>query len=262
MANSEPIPLPSPQRPPKKRKLKRFHTRLHRWLGMWSLAIVLVIAVTGVILNHTAGLELDQRRVTWSPLLKYYGMEPAGEPSVFLAGDRLLATWDGQILLDGLVVDFAPESGELVGAGTVDGGRHVYVFPDLVLAVEANGQIFDRLDAASLPPSPIRRAGSREDRLILETDDGARFVLVDWLEAKPAPGAEPAWFTPAGSISGDQRERLAEAFRAEGLALSRILLDVHSGRILGPVGVLLYDLAAVSLVILGITGTMLWFRRR
>jgi uncharacterized iron-regulated membrane protein len=87
--------------------------------------------------------------------------------------------------------------------------------------------------------------------------------LKDWLEAVPDSGeGAPDWFTASDSLSGDQRDILATAFRGEGLSLSRIILDLHSGRFFGVIGVILYDLAAICLVILGITGTMLWFRRR
>ncbi|MCB1062663.1 MAG: PepSY domain-containing protein [Verrucomicrobiae bacterium] len=251
-----------PESPPKKRIRKRLHTRLHRWLGMGSLVIVLIISVTGIALNHTASLKLDQRRVTWAPILKHYGMEPEEEPVVFKAGDRLLASWEGQVILDETIIDFAPPEGELIGAGAADDGLLVYVFPQLLLVVQEDGQIFDRLDAASLPASPIQKAGTREGRLILQTLDGENFHLRDWLEPVPDKGEDPIWFAAESSLSAPQRDRLATAFRGEGLSLSRIILDLHSGRLFGSIGVILYDLAAVCLVILGITGTMLWLRRR
>jgi len=41
-----------------------------------------------------------------------------------------------------------------------------------------------------------------------------------------------------------------------------VLLDLHSGRIFGPVGVLVYDLLALTLGFLAISGLVLWFRGR
>ncbi len=44
--------------------------------------------------------------------------------------------------------------------------------------------------------------------------------------------------------------------------MERVLLDLHSGRIFGPVGVLVYDLLALALGFLSISGLLLWFRGR
>ena len=250
----------------RRRPRKKLHTRLHRWLGMGSLVIVLVISITGIALNHTTRLELDQRIVTWSPLLRLYGMEPTGDPSVYLSGERLLASWDGQLILDEVIVDFAPESVPFLGGGEAEAELLVFVFPNTIIVVESTGAVFDRLDSLSLFESPIARAGVADTKLVVETEAGDRFGLVDWLTATPFPEAdtEIGWFTPLApnSLARDQREMLASALRGQGLSLSRILLDLHSGRLFGTVGVVLYDLAAVSLILLGISGVMLWFRRR
>ncbi len=52
------------------------------------------------------------------------------------------------------------------------------------------------------------------------------------------------------------RGRLVEAYRGKGLLLERVLLDVHSGRILGAWGVYLVDAAAV--LFLGLVLSGLW----
>jgi len=44
--------------------------------------------------------------------------------------------------------------------------------------------------------------------------------------------------------------------------MERLLLDFHSGRIFGPVGVLVYDLLALAVGFMAISGLVLWFRGR
>ena len=55
---------------------------------------------------------------------------------------------------------------------------------------------------------------------------------------------------------------LQAAYRGYGLTLERVLLDLHSGRVLGSAGVLLVDAAAILFLLLAISGLWLWSRRR
>lgn len=246
-----------------KRKPKRkLHTRLHRWLGIWSFAIVLVIALTGIALNHTEALDLDGRHVKAGPVLKRYGMQPEGEPVVSVAGGHLLAQWGGECLFDEVAVYSAPEGAELIAAGMVNADEFAFVFPREVIVCDASGGLVDRLDAASLPDSDIESAGSQDGELVLELSSGHSVRLVDWLEAVPLEGEVASRFAFEQNVTASQRDRLASGLRGEGLPLSRVLLDLHSGRIFGIVGVLLYDLSAICLIVLGITGIKLWLRRR
>lgn len=249
--------------PPRKKLAgKRLATRIHRWTGLASLAIVLVVALTGVLLNHTEGLKLNERRVKSGAILRHYGIEPAGEPTIFRSGAHLLAAWDGQVLFDDAIVDSVDPEEELRAAGKVLEGEYAFVFPSRVFVCNEAGELLDHLDEASLPEGNIRRAGAESGRLILEMESGEKWVLKDWVEFAPLAGAEPHWFEPPIRPSPEDREQFAAAFRGDGLPLSRILLDLHSGRLFGTIGVILYDIAAGLLVVLGITGVLLWLRRR
>ncbi len=58
------------------------------------------------------------------------------------------------------------------------------------------------------------------------------------------------------------QQAITRVYRGEGLSLERLLLDLHSGRIFGSIGVLVYDLLALALGFLSISGLVLWFRSR
>jgi len=49
-------------------------------------------------------------------------------------------------------------------------------------------------------------------------------------------------------------------YRAQYLTLERIVLDAHSGRILGVFGVLFMDMAAILLILLSVSGIYIWLR--
>ena len=46
------------------------------------------------------------------------------------------------------------------------------------------------------------------------------------------------------------------------MPLDRVLLDIHSGRFFGTVGKWVYDITVVGVLILSVTGFILFFRTR
>ena len=55
----------------------------HRRLGLSALALVIILAITGIMLNHTEELELDESFVSSSWLLNWYGIKPDSEPITY-----------------------------------------------------------------------------------------------------------------------------------------------------------------------------------
>ena len=53
---------------------KRTILAWHRWLGLASALFLLSLSITGLALNHTEFLKLDQVQVKNSFLLKRYGI--------------------------------------------------------------------------------------------------------------------------------------------------------------------------------------------
>ena len=51
-------------------------------------------------------------------------------------------------------------------------------------------------------------------------------------------------------------ENIMQNFQGDGVSLYKIILDIHSGRIMGSLGSYIMDLAAISLIFLCITGLM------
>ncbi len=63
------------------RKPKRFTAFLwHRRIGLVALTLVIVLAITGIALNHSETFKLDETYVNTSWLLNWYGIEPEDEP--------------------------------------------------------------------------------------------------------------------------------------------------------------------------------------
>jgi len=233
----------------------------HRRFGIVAALLVLVLSLTGLALNHTDSLRLDERFVTVPWLLDWYGMEApetaithaAADSRITLLGDRLYL---GRQILPGRFNRFA--------GAVASGGLLVVAADDAVLIFTGDGQLVDRLGAESGVPTGVDAIGQTpEDSLVLQAGGDLYSSAIGTLEWRrlDESGADVRWSTPV-SLPANELEALQADFRGRMLSIERALLDVHSGRIVGTWGTWLMDAAAILLLLLAVTGSWLWFKRR
>ncbi len=233
----------------------------HRRVGIVAALLVLVLSITGIALNHTEGLRLDERHVRSAWLLDWYGIEIPTEATSFpldpgrisLLGDRLYL---GQQFLPGL-------HDELVGAVSLD-GLIVAVVDGDVLILTRDGNVVDRLGGENGVPDGITAIGKRHDgAALIRAADGVYATdqeLLGWSRLD-AGAADVAWARP-DAIDEALLDAMRRDYRGRILTLERVLLDLHSGRIFGSAGPYVMDAAAVLLILLALTGSWLWLGRR
>jgi hypothetical protein len=209
--------------------------------------------VTGILLNHTSSLGLDKRHASAPWLLERYGMALSGEPVVYATAGVRIGEWGGNLFVDGSA---APVRGTLSGVWQTPEG-FAAVCRDVIHLFTAGGELLESLDESALPPGTLERAGPG---LTVRTADGRLWRYSgDMLSYAAYEGSQPGWSAPVPA-SPDERRRMETAYRGPGLPWSRILLDLHSGRILGILGPWLADLAAIFLAVLAVTGIALSWR--
>ncbi len=240
-----------------KRPARPWFRSFHRWLGGIAVLFVLLLALTGIALNHGHDWRLDQRHVTWGWLLDAYGIDaPRPSDSFGTPGHR--ATLIGERL-------YFDESEIADGVETLSGlvaldEMLVLTTADAAALLTPEGELVEWLELAL--PGPVQRLGVKDDRAVI-LSQGAYFFAdeevtgflnnpaesgtgIDWSDGTPAP---------ASLI-----ETLQTNYRGAGLTVERVLADSHSGRILGPVGVWFMDFIAICLIVLSVTGLFQWRR--
>lgn len=230
--------------------------RWHRRTGIAAALFVLLLALSGVVLNHPGLGGLDQRKVHSALLARWYGFELQAPRSVYAAGPRRLAWGNGTWLLDGRrVAEDAPAP-----LGMVQLGGHVYVATaDALFEYGPDYVLVEKMSAAALPAVPLRALGTNGERLLVRAARGI-FATSDGLRWESAGAEQAAWSTPE-QVSAALGAELAEHL-VPGISLQRLLADVHSGRILGRRGPWIVDVLALSLAFLALTGSWLFARRR
>ncbi len=80
------------------------------------------------------------------------------------------------------------------------------------------------------------------------------------LAFQPLSNPRVSWYQPA-VLPATIASELITTYQGQGLTWEHVLLDLHSGRILGQPGVWLYDAAALLLLFLALSGFIMWYQR-
>jgi hypothetical protein len=234
--------------------------RLHRSLGAGAALFVFFMVLSGLAINHSNVLGLDQRQVSQPYMLGWYGLGEPENIDSFAVGDNWLSFAGSQLYLNDKSV--ATVSG---GVGAISNGDLLIAAgSDELLLLDHDGNLVERLPWTSIGTSAIKSIGLAENTGVM-VKSGDRLWLADtnllnWRVAED----DFTGLTWAQSQvpPGDLQQAINRLYRGNGLTMERVLLDLHSGRIFGPVGILVYDLLALALGFLSISGLVLWFRGR
>jgi hypothetical protein len=228
-------------------------------MGVVGALFFLMLISTGLLLNHTDALRLDQRHVRLVWLLNYYDVKPPHDPLSFRAGDHIVSQLGARFYLDGR--ELAQSEDRLLGA-TQAGATLAVAAGDKLWLFDRAGKLIEQLGRADGLPSGLLRLGRAPDEntIAAATHDGYYSLALDTLRWTETSGERATWSEPVATPE-DLREQLIAAYRGTGLPLERVLLDLHSGRLFGSWGVYLVDIAALFFLFLVATGLWMWVRR-
>ena len=240
-------------RKPKRRKRKS--RPIHRLLGMLAAVPLIWVLLTGVLLNHSSDLGLDEIELKSPVVLSAYGMTPQGDPMSIIVGNHTVTAWDGIVFFDNEVLAL---EGELLTALLVK--EEIAVVSDVaVLRIAQNGEVIEKLDELSLPNIPLLNAGLIGDQMALYAADTWYIADGEWLEFSET-SAPDQQFSLISLEDGALKDSLSTQWAGGGISLSRFVLDLHSGNFLGSFANYFYDFVALCTLWLIGSGLVLQFR--
>lgn len=239
-------------------RLRHWANRTHRFIAMVAVLFVIIVTLTGLVLNHADTFGLSSRGAGF--LSSVYGIEAPLPDAAFGAGGIVFASTTETLYADGR--ELASISGPLRGAVVTATGEIVIATPVEVLLATGTAMLVEHafVDAGA----PIVRLGVADKTIVAETTgklfavDTVAMALVDY---DKDPAVDVAWSVPT-TLDEDQTRQISKQALGKVVSWERVLTDLHSGRILPVAGRYIVDLAALSLLYLCFTGVLIWIRTR
>lgn len=244
----------------KRRQTASLFSRWHRRLGITAAIIVILLSITGILLQHSPSFGLDQAPLGSTTVARWMGMKPPPVTAFEVDGEWLLATPDSLWLGDKRIDrgDYSSPKGAVhtaFGFAVVTDEGHVILFD------ESGQQVEQMRPDAGLPGSVDRVGLGSGGDVIIESEGTLWRTGQQWLGFEPQQEAPPQW-SHSRPAPRPLRETVQQRILADSVSWERFLLEMHSGRIAGSIGVFVIDAAAILFLVLAGTGVYLWWRRR
>lgn len=233
------------------RLIRHWHARL----GVFAAVFLILMVVTGIALNHTTALQLNQRNVSSPWLMAWMGLGAELPSQGYQVGEQYLVSTDEKTILGNkrLVNVRSLVLGAVAWNGMVAVADH-----NTLYLYDQQGNLVDHMSAENLPQPQLAGLGVMGDALVIKTTN-RDYETADALHFKPLP--EHAKFITAtpNVLPASINAALNQHF-APSVSLERVILDLHSGRMFGHYGPLVMDAVAIILLGLAISGVWMYLR--
>lgn len=238
---------------------KRTILALHRWLGLAAALFLVSLSLTGLALNHTETLQLDQIKLHNRLILERYGMASGHDIAAHRINDsHTLAYLDDALFYDGRMLTTGSQPLGLFE----DGALSVVGTAEQLIYLTAEGEVVEILASAQLPYDQLQAMGlSESGRPVLVADNGLWTADEDWIELQAYSGSYRVDPLDSIELSPAESSAILQAFQGGGVSLYRVLLDLHSGRLFGWGGRTAMDLTALAILLLVSSGIAGWLRK-
>jgi len=245
---------------------KSLHNRIirhlrewHRKLGIIAAFFLVFLSISGIALNHTDTLSLAHTPIKSTWLLEHYGISSPN--NVRFYGDNNLIVTDNLVWLgDKLLFESTSNIIGITPMTINELQAFAVVSIDQLYFYSQSGELIDQLGDESGFPIGASAIALSDGMLVIKSISGTMQYNSDtFLFRDIKPKIKFKWI-----LSNQVEEKKISVaklnYRSQHLTVERIVLDAHSGRILGLFGVLFMDAVAVLLILLSMSGIYIWLR--
>lgn len=245
---------------------KGFFRKWHRRFGLAVSIFVLLLALTGIMLNHYQLFSLHKNKVQQLWLLDWYGIR-SPENIVCTKINATLLCQAGKLLL--LVKDEKPVIIEdnadrlITILGAQD--RFYLVTSSRIVLYTMDFQRIENFEFFEETAETVISATIIDDHLLLKTVnqtlrfDPDSFQLTQTQDIGSS-GQNQKAFLPEVVSDQELKRIVSDTFRRQQITWLKLVQDIHSGQILNIQGKIFNDLVGLVLILLGISGFITWQR--
>ena len=229
----------------------------HRRLGLASALFILLLTLTGVAINHSDDLGLDKTGVTQAWLLDYYGIAAPKHVAQFGQASSALYITDNLLWQNQQMI---LEAADTLISATYASNMIVAIDAQQLYLFDKQGQLQETQSNSTGLPAALLGLAVVDNRVWLNTANGiyqADEQLIDWQLAS-LPNGFNAWVSANNEID----KAIINRARSANLSWQRVMLDLHSGRLFGHLTIWLWDLFALALLMVSLSGFWIWLKQK
>jgi len=234
--------------------------KVHRWMGLISLFFIMILSVTGIMLNHTEALKLGHHPINNQWLQQWYGIKMPSQQGYVKLDQDWIAQIGQHIYFNQIKI--ANESSKIISAYK---NRQLIVvaFQQSILLLSHQGELIEKLNQDTGLPIPISQLSIKKNTnepLILVGQQlySSEDNFLSWQKNPKTPFIKLILSHPSDS----EKEPFRMLYLGSDLSLERVILDMHSGRLLGNMGVFLMDIVALLMIFLSLSGLWIFSKRK
>ena len=196
--------------------------KLHRILGITLVLFVIVLSITGTLLQHADDFNIRQNYVSSSLAKNLYNIEPC-EVLSYKFENHWISTCNSNLYFNAKKI--ADNINSVTYVYTKNRNYHVQ-YDNHEIILDENSNI---LEIIHIEP---------------KTNFSKKIVLKN------------------NAMPEEQKKIIEEKSIEKTITYERIVVDIHTGRIFGTVGITLVDLVTIGIILLSMTGTITWLRHK
>jgi len=195
---------------------------VHRYLGIMLVFFVLLLSITGSLLQHAEDFNLRNKYASSSVVKYFYKIKPCSVLS-YKVDDNWLSKCDASLYFNDKKIS-NNISNNIINSVIKKGSLYNIDYDNHIVTVNKYGEIIKLIH--------------KEKNSIYKKDN---LLLI-----KIAPA--------------NIRKNIEENSINKTITYERIIVDLHTGRIFGFIGITIIDLVTIGFILLSMTGTISWLK--
>ena len=240
------------------RVTKKSINQIHKFTGIAVCIFLIHLSITGIFLNHTEDLGLDEKYTASPMILALYNISMPSQEESFLVDNIFISRFGDQVFMGNQPI--IKSESPIMGAAFANQILAI-AFPNEMVLLTQEGELIERISSTAELPENIQKLGVSEGILYLKTPNQL------WQSSDQAQAWELSdsnfndWSNEV--IMPDQQTKQIEMyFSGKGVSLEQFFLDLHNGNIIKGFGKWLLDIIAIFLLLLSISGIWIWLKKR
>ena len=240
------------------RVTKKSINQIHKFTGIAVCVFLIHLSITGIFLNHTEDLGLDEKYTASPMILALYNISIPSQEESFVVDNVFISRFGDQVFMDNQPI--IKSESPIMGAAFSNQILTIAFQNEMVLVTQ-EGELIERISSASELPENIQKLGVSEDILYLKTPDQL-WQSSDQAQAWELSDSNFNDWSNEVVMSDQQTKQIEMYFSGKGVSLEQFFLDLHNGNIIKGFGKWLLDIIAIFLLLLSISGIWIWLKKR